>query len=480
MAGSKKQYIVTYKDKTQTQAGAAAILQKTKKYFDNGIELLGSERVPEPGRVMHFEEVGASVVELSEDDVENLRHDDRVAEVVEDIEVFAHDCGCGGGGSSDAEWYGGSMGNGGAEEVDPYTAGYEQAMFDIRSQASGALGSQQAAFPGAFAGAPSAATLRCPSGWQRRCFRLLPFLPPICFCLPGGGGGTPQPIPWNIALVKADQVWSRVTGRGVKVAIIDTGIDNNHPDLTVSGGASFVPGVTSWDDDQGHGTHCAGIAGARNNQVGVVGVAPESSLYAVKVLNSAGSGQLSWILAGMGWAVQNKMDIVSMSLGSNVSTPDAACILAYQRAAQNLIDNGCIVISSAGNNGDKSNPWVGQPARCPGFMAVAALDRNKSLASFSSRSPASLGALGGVEISAPGVSVNSTYRGGGYRSLSGTSMACPHVAGAAALLKEQHPTWSPAQIRDRLKATAEDLGTPGTDVGTGSGLLDCRRAVLGP
>lgn len=263
------------------------------------------------------------------------------------------------------------------------------------------------------------------------------------------------------------------------MAIIDTGIDNNHPDLSVSGGASFVPGVTSSDDDQGHGTHCAGIAGARHNAIGVVGVAPECSLFAVKVLNSAGSGQLSWILAGMGWAVQNNMDVVSMSLGSNVNSPNVACILAYQRAAQNLINNGCIVISSAGNNGERSNPWVGQPARCPGYMAVAAVDRNRNLASFSSRGPASLGALGGVEISAPGVSVNSTYRGGGFRVLSGTSMACPHVAGAAALLKQQHPTWSPTRIRNRIKATAQDLGRPGTDIGTGSGLLDCRRAVFG-
>ena len=105
MAGSRKQYIVTYRDETQGQAGAAAILQKAKKYFDDGIELLGSEKMPEPERILHFQELGASVVELSEDDAENLRHDDRIAEVVEDIDVFFHgDCGCGGEGASDEAW----------------------------------------------------------------------------------------------------------------------------------------------------------------------------------------------------------------------------------------------------------------------------------------------------------------------------------------------------------------------------------------
>jgi subtilisin family serine protease len=280
-------------------------------------------------------------------------------------------------------------------------------------------------------------------------------------------------------MVRADDVWRRVTGRGVKLAIIDTGIDDNHPDLSVSGGASLVPGVGSWDDDQGHGTHCAGIAGARNNATGVVGVAPGCSLFAVKVLDSRGSGRLSWILAGMGWAAGNGMDVASMSLGSDVSSPDASCTVAYQRAAQRLIDSGCIVIAAAGNSGRGPQPWVGRPARCPGFMAVAAVDRNRGLAIFSSRGPATLGRDSGVEISAPGVSINSTVPGGGYGVKSGTSMACPHVSGAAALIKELRPTWSPAQIRRRLRATASDLGAPGDDPEFGSGLLDCQRAVFG-
>lgn len=477
MPDASNRFIVTFQDEQISQADAAGILQVQQENFDDGVTLLMSESEPQPERVLHFESLGVSVVEISEEGAANLRQNARVAEVVEDIEVFAHGaCGCGGSEPSDVGSYSGTMGSSNLEEIDPYTAGYQQAIFNMTNQVGGPL-----------AGPPTAAASPCPPGFQQRCFRWHPLFPPICFCVPGGPIVPPplttQPLPWNITLVKANQVWSRVTGRGVKVAIIDTGVDDNHPDLSVAGGASFVPGNTSWDDDQGHGTHCAGIVGARNNAVGVVGVAPDCSLYAVKVMrptpDGRASGQLSWILAGMGWAVQNGMDVASMSLGSNVSTADAPCILAYQRAAQNLINNGCIVISSSGNNGQRSNPWVGQPARCPGFMAVAAVDRNRNLAAFSSRGPASLGALGGVEISAPGVSVNSTFPGGGYRPMSGTSMACPHVAGAAALLKEQHPTWSPVQIRARLKATAEDLGTPGSDIGTGFGLLDCRRAVLG-
>jgi subtilisin family serine protease len=168
-----------------------------------------------------------------------------------------------------------------------------------------------------------------------------------------------------------------------------------------------------------------------------------------------------------------------MSLGSDVSDPDAECILAYQRAAQQLIDNGCIVVAAAGNAGRRTNHWVGQPARCQGYMAVAAVDKNEKLADFSSNGPDTLCPECGVEIAAPGVSINSTWNDGKYKAISGTSMACPHVSGAAALLKEQHPTWDPARIRATLKSTARDLGAPGNDPMFGAGLLDCHKAVFG-
>lgn len=458
-----KRFIVTFADPTTKRTEAASVLNVSQRSIRDGIEALATDDVRANEQTLHFDEIGVTIANLSSEDAEGLRHDDRIIEVIEDFDVFAlHE----------------------VETLDPYTdvesdmngdgtftdevqqafwAGYQQALLQQYGYGmdGGRVAPPLTPYPAPY---PMNPLLRQPFPWAPA-----PQRPPLR-----------QPIPWNMSMVNAPAAWRRATGRGVKVAILDTGIDINHPDLTVAGGVSFVPGVSGWDDDQGHGTHCAGIAGARNNGTGVVGVAPRCSLYAVKVLNSAGSGQLSWILAGMGWAAANKMDVVSMSLGSNVSSPDAPCVVAYQRAAELIAQQGGIIVAAAGNNGrDEDNPWVGQPARCPGFMAVAAVDRNRVLADFSSRGPANLPELRAVEIAAPGVSVQSTWPGGGYRVLSGTSMACPHVAGAAALLKELHPNWTPMQIRRHLKRTASDLGAPGNDPGFGAGLLNCHRAVSG-
>jgi len=452
----KKRFVVTFVEEGVPKAAAAKMLGVARSRVAEGLGVLESAADYDPKKVLNFQEIGAAVATLSEKDAEDLRGAEGVAEVVEDFEVYAL---------------------GSDRSVESGAAGYTPPVLHPEAywadEAGRRMGAQDQTEAGALAD--------CPPGHRKVCFKLAPWFPPLCFCLPVGPPPEPdQPIPWNIEMVGAERVWRRVTGAGVKVAVLDTGIDENHPDLTVSGGISMVPGVTSWDDDQGHGTHCAGIIGARNNPSGVVGVAPNSKLYAVKVLNDRGTGYLSWILAGMGWAEQNGMDVVSMSLGSNVDKPDAPCTLAYQRAAERLNSAGCITVAAAGNNGrDPVNPWVGNPARCAGFMAVAAVDRNKNLAAFSSRGPASLCSDCGVEIAAPGVSINSTTRGGGYGLKSGTSMACPHVSGAAALLKELHPTWTPGKIRDRLRATADDLGAPGNDPSFGSGLLNCHRAVYG-
>ncbi len=466
----KKRYIISYKDRRMSCAGAAAVLGVDRQAIQDGIELLASEKVIEETDILHFEDLGASVQTLSEDEAENLRKKEEVAEVVEDFPVYA---------LGDRELGKGGVRISGSEPrtmAESFEAGYRKALADLLGQgaAAGPMTSGCAGYSG-----KSDSPFLCPPGYRF-----------VVGCVPVEGPGPEppppppppppaQPIPWNIEMVKAHKIWGRVTGKGVKVAVIDTGIDDDHPDLTVAGGVSFVPGVVKWDDDNGHGTHCAGIIGARNNDIGVVGVAPQSELYAVKVLSATGSGTLSGVLAGMDWAAQNGMHVVSMSLGSDVTSPDAACILAFQRAAEQLIEKGCIVVAAAGNAGRTSTPWVGQPARCPGYMAVAAVDRNANLADFSSRGPATLCPECGVEISAPGVSINSTWNDGKYKVISGTSMACPHVSGAAALLKELHPTWDPARIRARLKATAADLGAPGNDPMFGSGLLDCEKAVLG-
>lgn len=465
MSEQKKRYIISFVDENITASSAAGILGVPSDDIQDGISLLSTDKPEQMEDVLHFDEIGASVKAMTEDEARDFEKNDQVADVQEDIEVLAlGDC-CDDHEGDDFDEYDES-GFEYDEDQDLFLAGYEQAIEDIYGEEVSEAGSSRQASPVRPITRRPPLTLRCPTGY-RRVSRCVPIRRPL------------QPIPWNIRMVKANQVWRRVTGRGVKVAIIDTGIDNNHPDLSIAGGACFVPGVGPWDDDNGHGTHCAGITGARNNYTGVVGVAPNSSLYAVKVLNGAGSGQLSWILAGMNWALRNKMDVASMSLGSVASSANMACILAYQRAAQRLLNAGCIVVAAAGNSGHTQRPWVGQPARCSGFMAVAAVDKNKKIAYFSSRGPSSLGSQNGVEIAAPGVSINSTWNDGKYKSISGTSMACPHVSGAAALLKELHPTWSPARIRRRLAVTATDLGAPGNDSTFGAGLLDCWKAVFG-
>jgi subtilisin len=454
-----KRFVVTFVKEQVSATSAARTMGVPKSRFQGGLDLLRSAAEVEDQDVLHFEEIGTAVASLTESEADELRAKPAIAEVVEDFEVFA---------LRPNPFVGG-----GADPTGTFSAGTFPQVYWADDAGIQSLATPQAT---------------CPPGSRRLCIRLTPWTPPICFCIPTREepvtpeppSPTLQPIPWNIEMVGANRVWSRVDGQGVKVAVLDTGIDEDHPDLTITDGVSMVPEVTSWDDDNGHGTHCAGIIGARNNDKGVVGVAPGCDLFAVKVLNGAGSGRLSWILGGMGWAEQNRMDVVSMSLGSDVDDPDAPCTLAYQRAAERLRDAGCVVVAAAGNNGrDQVNPWVGNPARCSGFMAVAAVDRNRNLADFSSQGPASLCDDCGVEIAAPGVSIRSTVPGGGLGNKSGTSMACPHVSGAAALLKELHPTWTPAKIRARLRDTAADLGVPGNDPGTGSGLLDCYRAVFG-
>jgi hypothetical protein len=278
-----------------------------------------------------------------------------------------------------------------------------------------------------------------------------------------------QSIEWNIHKINADEVWPSTsygnTGAGINVAIIDTGIDNTHPDLTVRGGVSYVFGTTSYRDDNGHGTHCAGIVAALNNDVGVVGVAPGANLWAVKVLNSAGSGYISSIVSGIEWSITNKMQVISMSLGSSSDsvTLHAACDKAFNA--------GIVVVAAAGNSGPGANT-VNYPAKYDSVIAVGATDSADTVASFSSRGPE-------VAVSAPGVSVLSTYRGATYATMSGTSMACPHVAGSAALVLKQAPWLTPAEVKSVLTSTSHAVAIP-DPTAYGSGIVDAFAAVGAP
>ena len=278
-------------------------------------------------------------------------------------------------------------------------------------------------------------------------------------------------ITCGLRIIYAPQAWRYSTGSGVRVAIVDTGIAPRHPDLRVYGGASFVPGVSSWADDHSHGTHCAGTVAATQNNRGLVGVAPHARLYAVKVLNSQGSGRTSWILNGLSWCYRARMHVVNLSLGSlanNHNLNDYS--RAYERAGRRLRSRSILPVAAAGNSGRTSRPYVGNPARCPSFMAVSAIDCNRRRAAFSSYGPQ-------VEICAPGVTTWSTVPPSGYGQKSGTSMATPHVAGVAALVKRRRPHWHGDTIRVHLRSTALDLGSPGRDWFFGYGQVNAYRAV---
>lgn len=266
-------------------------------------------------------------------------------------------------------------------------------------------------------------------------------------------------IPWGVNRVNAYQAWDYTQGEGVKVGIIDTGIDYNHPDLKENyyGGYNAVKQNNDPLDDQGHGTHVAGTIGAVRNLKGVVGVAPKVKLYSAKVLDSNGSGQYSWIIDGIQWAVNNKMQVINMSLGgpSGSDALKAAIDAAYKA--------GITIVCAAGND---SGP-VNYPAKYDKAIAVSASDINNKIAYFSSRGPE-------IAFIAPGVSIYSTYKGSAYKSLSGTSMASPHVAGLAALAVAAGAK-TPDEVKAALTKAASSIGLSANE--EGNGLIDAFKLV---
>jgi subtilisin len=260
------------------------------------------------------------------------------------------------------------------------------------------------------------------------------------------------------------------TGGGIGVAVLDTGIDLQHPDF--AGRAittrSFVTGAEV-QDGHGHGTHCIGIAlGPQSPEVKPrYGVAYEAEIFAGKVLSDAGSGGDAGILAGIEWAVQNGCAVVSMSLGAP-TRPGQAFSQVFERVARRAQELGTLIVAAAGNDSrrpDVINP-VAHPANCPSIMGVAALDAQGAIAPFSNRGINPEG--GQVDLAGPGVAVYSTWpMPTRYRTISGTSMAAPHVAGIAALYAEQDPAARGAALGRLLTAGAQPLSLPSEDIGAG-------------
>jgi subtilisin family serine protease len=275
---------------------------------------------------------------------------------------------------------------------------------------------------------------------------------------------TPQAT-WGIQAVQA--MASSKSGKGIRVAVLDTGFDTSHPDFAGRNvtAQSFVAGEPP-QDGHGHGTHCIGTScGPRTPSTGPrYGVAYEADIFAGKVLSNAGSGSDAQILAGINWAVTNRCPVLSMSLGADVAMSHPP----YSAAGARALQKGSLIIAAAGNNADRragNVGFVGAPANSPEIMAVGALDQQLGMAFFSARS---LPARGGqVDIAGPGFQVLSSWPlPTRYRTISGTSMATPHVAGIAAL-------WAEATGRRGLELWAtlcqesQRLLQPSVDVGSG-------------
>lgn len=299
----------------------------------------------------------------------------------------------------------------------------------------------------------------------------------------------PQPIeilPWGIDKIEAERVWGGkedaiqicegcITGKTIKVAILDTGIDFYHPDLkaNIKGGINTISLKRSYYDDNGHGTHVAGIVAAIENEIGVIGAAPEVELYAVKVLNSAGRGFLSDVIEGLNWVIEQKNKqggewVINMSFGTSQYNT------SFEEAINKVYEAGITQVAAAGNSGPGENSVL-YPAKFDKVIAVSAIDENNYIASFSSRGPE-------IDLAAPGVNIYSTYKGASYKTLSGTSMAAPHVTGTIALLLSkpekcdlnQDGKCSVEEVENKLKSTALNLGDSNL---YGAGLVNAEEAL---
>ncbi|GIF17761.1 type VII secretion-associated serine protease mycosin [Actinoplanes tereljensis] len=282
------------------------------------------------------------------------------------------------------------------------------------------------------------------------------------------GGSDPYRFyQWDLDTVRAPAAWARTTGAGVTVAVLDSGVDAGHPDLAgqVLPGADLTDGTEGPSHDvHGHGTHVAGtIAAATGNGTGVAGIAPDVKILPVRVLGDTGAGYMSVAAQGVIWAADHGADVINLSISGATEEQSMTYAIAYARS------RNVVVVAAAGNDRQKGNP-VSFPGASPGVIAVAATGQGDAVAPFSTA-----GAY--VDIAAPGAGIVSTYPGNRYVGMNGTSMATPHIAAAAALLRSVDRTLNPDQIEAALESSAVDLGAPGRDDDYGHGRLDIVAAL---
>ena len=260
-------------------------------------------------------------------------------------------------------------------------------------------------------------------------------------------------INWSQQVLGIPKIWRDTQGEGVRVAVLDTGIDTDHPDLKDAIVATKDFTGDGIEDVNGHGTHTAGVVGARLNNIGFVGVAPRTELLVGKVLGNDGRGAFEWIAQGIDWAVSEGAHIISLSLGGPVSSHRLFV------SVHDALAKGHFVICAAGNEGSLFQNSIGYPGRYGAVLTIGSHDRNGNPSGFSSRG-------GEIDVMGPGSDIWSTYKDGGYASLSGTSMATPFVAGLSALVLSKHlssptnntPLLNNEDLRDHLFRMATHPG----------------------
>ncbi len=274
-------------------------------------------------------------------------------------------------------------------------------------------------------------------------------------------------LQWGLSKISAPAAWNVHKGSSsIIVAVIDTGVDTTHPDLSgkIVSGYDFVNNDNNPRDDHGHGTHVAGIAAAStNNGIGVAGVGWNVKIMPMKVLSSSGYGYDSWVASGIREAADRGAHVINLSLGG------AGFSQTLKNATDYAIAKNVVVVAASGNSGSST---MNYPAGNPGVIGVGATDSSDRVASFSTHNSS-------VDVSAPGVSIASTYWNGShvYAKMSGTSMASPHVAGLAALIRSKWRSYNVSQVAKRLQNYSDDKGAAGRDNYYGHGRINAYRSL---